>query len=241
MKKYIFILIISLFAIHTNAQNPRISYSINSDWEFHKGELSEEKTNEWQSISIPHTWNTKDAFDDKPGYYRGIGIYKKSIFFPEKDKNKSIAISFDGANQETAIFVNGVSIGSHKGGYTAFSFPITKEIKFGENNEILVKVTNAFDENIPTLKADFTFFGGIYRDVFIEKMNLVHFNNSKYGGKNVLISTPKISKETASIQFKGQVLNESSSTKKIEIYFQKTLLDIISFKSRKSSFGKWRI
>ena len=217
MKKYIFILIISLFAIHTNAQNPRISYSINSDWEFHKGELSEEKTNEWQSISIPHTWNTKDAFDDKPGYYRGIGIYKKSIFFPEKDKNKSIAISFDGANQETAIFVNGVSIGSHKGGYTAFSFPITKEIKFGENNEILVKVTNAFDENIPTLKADFTFFGGIYRDVFIEKMNLVHFNNSKYGGKNVLISTPKISKETASIQFKGQVLNESSSTKKIEI------------------------
>ena len=217
MKKFIFLLIIALFAIHTNAQNPRITYAINSDWEFHKGELSEEKTNEWQSVSIPHTWNDKDAFDDEPGYYRGIGIYKKTIFFSEKDKNKSIFLNFDGANQETEDFVNGGAVGDKKGGYKEFSYSMTKKIKFGEKNAILVKVTNAFDENIPTLAADFTFFGGIYRDVFIHKMNLVHFNNSKYGGKNVLISTPQVSKENASIQFKGQVLNESSSTQKIEI------------------------
>jgi beta-galactosidase len=213
--------IVLFISVALSAQNARTTYTINSDWKFHKGDLSQEailnNTNEWQSVSIPHTWNDKDAFDDIPDYYRGIGIYKKSIFFSKNDKNKTIVLHFEGANQETEVFVNGTWIGSHKGGYTAFSFPITAFLKFGENNKILVKVTNAFDENIPTLTADFTFFGGIYRDVYIEKMNRVHFSNSKYSGKYVLISTPNVTKETASIQFKGQILNETTATRKIEV------------------------
>ncbi len=204
-----------------SAQNARIVHTINSDWEFHKGDISMEaiskNTNQWESISIPHTWNAEDAFDDTPDYYRGVGLYKKNIFFSEKDKNKNIVLHFEGANQETEVFINGSSIGSHKGGYTAFSFPIAAFLKFGESNQILVKVTNAFDENIPTLTADFTFFGGIYRDIYIEKMNLVHFNNSKYSSEKILISTPIVTKENASILFKGLISNETDVPKKIEV------------------------
>lgn len=79
-------LVVFLFlAITLTAQNARTVYSINSNWKFHKGDVSQkassENTNQWQPVSIPHTWNTKDAFDDTLGYYRGIGVYKKSIFF----------------------------------------------------------------------------------------------------------------------------------------------------------------
>jgi beta-galactosidase len=203
------------------AQNGKTTYTINTGWDFHIGDLSQEaiseNTTQWESISIPHTWNAEDAFDDTPGYYRGIGVYKKAVFFSENDKNKNIVLHFEGANQETEVFVNGTSVGSHKGGYTAFSFPITEQLKFEKSNEILVKVTNAFDENIPTLTADFTFFGGIYRDVYIEKSNLIHFSNSKYSGEKVFISTPSVTNETASIQFKGHVSNLTDITKKIEV------------------------
>lgn len=208
-----------IFTGMSKAQNGRTTYTINSDWKFHKGDLSIGSPSDasWEAVSIPHTWNNKDAFDDTPGYYRGIGVYKKSVFFSEEDKTKAIVIHFEGANQETEVFVNGISVGSHKGGYTAFSFPITKALNFGKTNEIIVKVTNAFDENIPTLTADFTFFGGIYRDVYLKKMNQVHLSNDKYSSQEVLISTPKVSHERATIHFKGLVNNETSKTQQIEI------------------------
>lgn len=217
----IILFIVFIICAPLNAQEGRTRYTINSDWKFHKGEMSKgsapDENPVWETVVIPHTWNDIDAFDDSPGYYRGIGVYKKSIFFSEDDKNKAIVLHFEGANQETEVFVNGTSVGSHKGGYTAFSFPITSALKFGENNEILVKVTNAFDENIPTLTADFTFFGGIYRDVYLKKMNPIHLSNYKYSGQEVLISTPEVTDENATVHFKGQVSNETSKTQRIEI------------------------
>lgn len=242
MKKLtsISLLIVLFITVALPAQNARTTYTINSDWKFHKGDLSQEailnNTNEWQSISIPHTWNDKDAFDDTPDYYRGIGVYKKTIFFSDEDKNKTIILHFEGANQETDVFVNGTSVGTHKGGYTAFSFPIDKILKFGEQNDILVKVTNAFNENIPTLTADFTFFGGIYRDVYIEKTNPVHFSTSKYSSEHVLISTPNVSKEQANIQFKGQLTNATSNTQKVEVVQSILNADKETIKEIKSNY-----
>ncbi|PQJ82710.1 glycoside hydrolase family 2 TIM barrel-domain containing protein [Polaribacter glomeratus] len=221
MKKLNISLLVLFLGVALTAQNVRTIFTVNSGWEFHKGNLSQkaisDKETIWESVSIPHTWNNVDAFDDERGYYRGVGVYKKSIIFSKKDANKTILLHFEGANQETEVFVNGNIVGTHKGGYTAFSFPITENLKFGEVNEIVVKVTNAFDENIPTLTADFTFFGGIYRDIYIEKMNQVHFSTSKYAAKNVLISTPKVTKKNASIEFKGHISNKTTSIKKIEV------------------------
>ncbi|WP_083191677.1 sugar-binding domain-containing protein [Formosa haliotis] len=219
--KSLSLLAIGFVTVMLSAQNVRNTYTINSDWQFHKGDVStqvsSENNNDWESVSIPHTWNAEDAFDDTPDYYRDMGVYKKSIFFSEKDKNKSIQIYFEGANQETEVFVNGTSVGLHIGGYTAFSFAITEQINFGKANDIVVKVTNKFNEDIPTLTGDFTFFGGIYRDVYIQKMNPVHFEDGHYTAKNVLISTPKVTKENASILFKGQVTNETASKIEIEV------------------------
>lgn len=171
---------------------------------------------EWEPVSIPHTWNARDAFDDVQGYYRGTGTYKKTVWIPKQDRDKVLVLNFEGANQETHVYVNGELAGSHKGGYTEFKIPISDYLNYGENNELLIKVTNAFDENIPTLTADFTFFGGIYRDVYLEKMNKVHFGD-EYGATGVLITTPQVSEENASLTFKGKVKNETSNPKKIKI------------------------
>ena len=215
------ILLFSTLSLVSTAQNAKTVYTINSDWKFQKSETATNQFNNdatsWVNVTIPHTWNAKDAFDDTPGYFRGLGIYKKSLFFSENDKNKSIIIHFEGANQETEVFVNGKSVGTHKGGYTAFSFEIQHYLKFGTANDVVVKVSNAFNENIPTLSADFTFFGGIYRDIYLEKTNLIHFTNTKYGGEKVLISTPKVDADNALIIFKGSVSNATSVPKKIEV------------------------
>ena len=215
------LLLFVVATIMANAQDIKTIYTINSDWQFHKGELSGNEINKntelWDNVSIPHTWNANDAFDDTPDYYRGVGIYKKKLFFSENDRNKAITIHFEGANQETEVIINGNSVGKHKGGYTFFTFPISQNLKFGQLNEVIVKVTNAFDESIPTLTADFTFFGGIYRDVYIEKTNLIHFTNTKYSAEKVMISTPKVEANNASITFKGSVTNETAAIKKIEV------------------------
>src|SRR5690606_31551380 len=120
---------------------------------------------------IPHTWNAKDVIDDTPGYYRGDGWYKKTIYIPQEWKAKEIYIFFEGAGQTAEVFVNQKRVGKHIGGYTFFSFNITKYLNFnGANaaNEITVKVNNSHHPDKSPLSGDYTFFGGIYRDVYLQ-------------------------------------------------------------------------
>ena len=132
---------------------------INSGWQY-----SEDKTN-WETVNIPHTWNKEDAFDDIPGYRRGLGYYQKQIFVSSVEKDKIHYLKFNAVNQEATVFLNGKLVGNHKGGYTAFNFDVTPYLKFDEYNLIEVKVDNSHNLDIPPLDADFTFWGGIYRDV----------------------------------------------------------------------------
>jgi len=70
---------------------------INSGWQF-----SSDKT-QWETVNIPHNWNTHDAFDDEPGYYRGLGYYKKQLYFSNELKNKVHYLKFNAVNQECTI------------------------------------------------------------------------------------------------------------------------------------------
>lgn len=107
--------------------------------------------------------------DDQPGYYRGVGWCRKTVFVPAAWRGQSVYLHFEGANQETEVYVNGQLAGRHAGGYTAFRFSIGKLLKFNADkpagNEVLMKVDNRHNPAIPPLSADFTFYGGIYRDV----------------------------------------------------------------------------
>ncbi len=192
----------------------RVQYSINESWQFAKGEMN---GNSWEKVNFPHTWNTTDVMDDEPGYYRGVAWYKRSIAIPSEYSEKQITIYFEGANQELELFVNGISAGKHAGGYTRFSFDVTSLISVRKDNLFTIKVDNSFNKNIPPLTADFTFFGGIYRDVYLIVTAKQHISTNFYASPGVFISTPNVNVEKATVSIKTLINNAAPSVRKVRV------------------------
>ena len=199
-----------------------VKYSINEAWRFqlttnneaHKKDFNDKA---WQVVTIPHTWNDQDAMDETPGYFRGEGWYRKNTFIGNQAKDKVVYLYFEGANQVTDVYVNEHFVGQHKGGYTRFSFDITPYIQTDANNLIAIKVDNSHNELIPPLDADFTFFGGIYRDVYLQIENQVHLSLSDQSSEGVYITTPQVSKEKAEVMVKSLINNWDKDKRKITI------------------------
>lgn len=215
---FTFLLCVQMFL---DAQS-RIKYSLNESWEFTKGDFSDgepiaSNSKSWEKVDLPHSWNKFDVMDEEPGYYRGVAWYKRSIRIPEEYSGKQLTIFFEGANQEVELFVNGKSVGKHIGGYTRFSFDITDFMTTGTENDFLIKVDNSFNRDIPPLTADFTFFGGIYRDVYLIVTSKEHISTTYYGSSGVFISTPEVTEKKASITIKTLLNNLSSLDRKVRV------------------------
>ncbi|MCC3153226.1 glycoside hydrolase family 2 TIM barrel-domain containing protein [Hymenobacter sp. BT770] len=221
----LFLALTTQLALPVLAQQ-RVVQSINSNWQFRKADGQDyTKTPApaagWAKVSLPHTWNTADVLDDQPGYYRGVGWYRKTVFAPAAWKGQSVYLQFDGANQETEVYVNGQLAGKHAGGYTAFRFPVSKLLKFNANvaaaNEVLVKVDNSHNPSIPPLSADFTFYGGIYRDVHLLAASPVHFDLENYASPGTFVTTPAVSAEAAEVVVNGTVANDAAIARKVTV------------------------
>jgi beta-galactosidase len=219
MKKVIFLLFISYLSSVAIAQ--RIDMTINAGWRFQKGEIQltpdNVSTDGWEKINVPHTWNTLDAFDEEPGYYRGVGWYAKALQVPASWEGKRVIVKFEGVNQKTEVYLNGRMIGSHIGGYTAFSFDVSAGLKYGQQNALLVKVDNSADANIPPLNADYTFYGGIYRNVKVIVSEPVHFELTNLASDGVFVETPSVSDQTATAIVRGAVVNDTPDKKKVVV------------------------
>ncbi|MBB5620908.1 beta-galactosidase [Pedobacter cryoconitis] len=211
----------------TYAQNKPVKLiSLNDQWKFSKdqpGGQSPSLNLSWQTLSIPHSWNTTDIMDDEPGYYRGTGWYKRKLKLDAGVKSKEVFLAFNGVNQETEVYVNGKLAGSHIGGYTRFVVPVSRFLNY-KDDEVQVKVTNRFNEDIAPLTADFTFFGGIYRNVNLMITEPVHFSKNDHGScAGVYLTTPDVSKETASVKAKSLI--ENASAEEIKVQVNTTLAD----------------
>ncbi len=198
-----FMLLWGLFPFKIEAQ----TITINSGWQF---VLGEKTSTDWETINIPHTWNKDDAFDDVKGYHRGVGWYRKQIFFSKKAEDLIHYLHFNGVNQETDVYVNGNHVGNHKGGYTAFNFNVSKWIQYDAYNLIEVKVDNSHNPNIPPLDADFTFYGGIYRDVQLISKPKQHISLSDYASDGFYVDYYHISEEKAGVSVKVLIDNLGS-------------------------------
>ncbi|TXD81975.1 glycoside hydrolase family 2 [Subsaximicrobium wynnwilliamsii] len=191
--------------------------SINAGWQF----KLDKDASVWETINIPHTWNLKDAFDDEAGYYRGIGHYKKQVFFAESDAAKVHYLRFKGVNQDAKITVNGNLVGTHQGGYTAFTFNISAFLNFGAYNLIEVIVDNSHNEDIPPLDADFTFFGGIYRDVELLSKPKQHLALTDFSSEGFYVNYPSVSEEKAQLEVTARIDNfedaQSTSQLRLEV------------------------
>lgn len=224
MKYLLFFLSLFFLGIKSTFSQ-RVELSLNEGWQFTKDlySITDEASNKivrWENISLPHTWNAADVMDDKPGYYQGACWYKKNIYINNSFASKELSLFFEGVNQVAEIFVNGKPAAIHKGGYTGFSVSLKGLLHFEgikNSNEIVVKVDNSFNENIPPLSADFTFYGGIYRDVYLVATESVHFSITDHSSKAVYITTPEVNNENASVNSKTIIINSSLQSKSIKL------------------------
>ena len=198
------------------------SYTINDGWKFTKGSPFEAQLtgcddSSWETVNIPHTWNDKDADDETPGFYRGPVWYRKQLFIDKSQEGRRAVIYFEGANQEVRFYLNGQFVGEHKGGYTRFCFDITPHLRYGQENLFAIYVNNVYNPNIPPLSADFTFFGGIYRDVYLQFMNPVHIAANDYASSGVYIRTPEVNNSAASVEITTLLTNDMSQPTEIRV------------------------
>ncbi len=142
-------------------------------------------------VALPHTWNNLDGQDGGNDYWRGIGTYE--IDLPNPTAGKKQYIEIQGANHVATVYCNGRELGTHKGGFSTFRYDLTPAMK-ATDNVLTVIVTNAVSDIYPQT-ADFTFYGGLYRDVNFIEVNDAHFDLLKDGTAGVFV-TPHCSGKT---------------------------------------------
>lgn len=140
-----------------------------------------------QQVNLPHTWNARDEQDGGDDYFRGTCVYEKEIPKPEFQKGERVYLQFHGVNASAHVLLNGKKVCSHHNGYSTFRADVTKKLK--DNNLLRVEVDNSKNERVYPQVADFTFYGGIYREVEFLIVSENHFELDYYGGPGIKIST----------------------------------------------------
>ena len=152
------------------------------------------------AVDLPHTWNNIDGQDGGNDYWRGTCIYKTQFTAPTFDKNtQQVWLQFEGVNASAKVTLNGVEVARHDGGYSTFRADVTALL--ADSNELIVEADNSKNDRVYPQKADFTFYGGIYRDVSLLVVSRNHIALGYLGGPGVQI-TPTVNGANADIEVK---------------------------------------
>ncbi|MDE6970902.1 MAG: glycoside hydrolase family 2 protein [Eubacterium sp.] len=151
------------------------------DWQFtYQGQKK-------RLIDLPHTWNAVDGQDGNNDYFRGTCYYEKRIPKPEFTDGERVYLQFHGVNASAKVIWNKAAILTHENGYATFRKDVTDLLQ--EQNELLVEADNGKNEKVYPQAADFTFYGGIYREVEFLIVPKIHFDLDYYGGPGIQVST----------------------------------------------------
>ncbi len=188
---------------------------INGNWAFslEAKAVPASYPSEWKVIDLPYTWNGEDGQDGGNDYYRGKGYFAKELSAADFGTNDVHYLQFDGVNSSAEIYFNGKKIAEHHGGYSTFRVKV-EDIK--ENNLLVVVADNTANDRVYPQTADFTFYGGIYRDVKIVSVGKKHFDLDYYGAPGIKV-TPKIKGADAEIEVEAFVNDDDNCKIKYEI------------------------
>ncbi|WP_136608778.1 glycoside hydrolase family 2 protein [Paenibacillus dokdonensis] len=200
----------------------RKTWNLNQGWKFSKEDdegaiLAAYPNENCESVDLPHTWNAIDGANGFE-YFKGACWYRKEFTVPSREQGNTIFIEFHGSNSITDVYVNAIHIGHHRGGYSIFRFDITDVVKFGQTNVLAVKVDNTVYDDVYPQMADFTFFGGIYRDVNLVIANPVHFDLLDYGSQGIYIVQEDVTNEQAALSIKAKIKNDRDEEKKVRLW-----------------------
>ncbi len=215
MKKGLYVLLMMLGYSVLYAQNARVYQDFNADWQFAKQALPKEE-NQWQQISVPHTFNPDDMQKGK-GYYTGDGYYRKIFTVPDSFGDKRVFLRFEGVGSVAEIFMNGKYVTQHKGAFTAFAFEITDLIHPGKTDTLLVKANNTTRKDvIPVNMFLFPIYGGIYRPVEMIVTDKINFTVTDYASHGVYIKQ-KTSDNNARVTLLSKIENKNHDIQTITV------------------------
>ena len=180
--------------------------NINRKWAFTKQttEIPAAIDSKWDFVNLPHSWNALDGQDGGNDYFRGTAIYAKELDREELPEADRYYIEIRGANSSADLYVNGKKYAHHDGGYSTWRCDITEEI--GIKTMIVLAVDNAPSDSVYPQVADFTFYGGLYRDVNIIAVSESHFDLDYYGGPGIKV-TPVVDGKNANVEVETWITN----------------------------------
>ena len=188
---------------------------LNDDWRFVREDAGAEQALACgEPVTLPHTWNAIDGQDGGNDYYRGRCWYIRKLKHPVLDPGGRVWLEFKGVAMTAEVYVNGQKLAHHEGGYSTFRVDITDVLE--EENTIAVSADNSKNDHVYPQKADFTFYGGIYRDVHLITVPSVHFALDQDGSPG-LAATPKLDGDQAEVVLETWTTNANGQTVRFTI------------------------
>lgn len=166
----------------------RRKINFNADWQFAKPGKAP------TAVVLPHTWNATDGTDGGNDYFRGTCTYTKEFANPPHTANDEVWLEFEGVAMSAVVTLNGQELARHAGGYSTFRVNLTPAL--AAQNTLVVTVDNSANRTVYPQKADFTFYGGIYRDVHMLVVPHSHLALDNHGAPALRV-TPKVSDDFA--------------------------------------------
>ena len=196
----------------------RTIFNLNQNWVFTKaiGEIPTQMPENWESVNVPHCWNAIDGQDGGNDYYRGTCHYAKLLKKAELPAAERYYLEIQGANSSADVYVDGKHLCHHDGGYSTWRVDVTEAL--GEESLLVIAVDNSPNEIVYPQMADFTFYGGLYRDVNLICVGESHFDLSYYGAPGIKV-TPVIDGSNANVEVETFVTNlKEGQTVRYTIY-----------------------
>ncbi|NOU62686.1 beta-galactosidase [Paenibacillus sp. LMG 31461] len=184
---------------------------MNDEWIFTKNNsvtYSLDDIQGGEEVTLPHCWNHMDGQEGSQ-YYRGQCWYQKRLILSSEDKAKQLFLEIGAAGMLGSVYINGQSVGESRCGYSMFRVHLNPYLIPGENL-IAIMVDNSLHKDVFPLMADFTFYGGLYRDVKLLVMEDIHFDLQDQGRDGVYLNQKKLGSNTFELEVFGKVINESS-------------------------------
>ena len=181
-------------------------------WRFAKtAEIPAAFPESWQPVTLPHTWNAADGTDGGNDYWRGTACYCRRLTPPALAAGEQLWLEFEGAAMTAEVYLNGRKLARHAGGYSTFRVELTPALQEGDNL-LAVLVDNSENGTVYPQKADFTFYGGLYRPVRLITVPAAHFALSYHGGSGLKV-TPVVDLEarTAAVTVEAWITGEAAS------------------------------
>jgi beta-galactosidase len=184
---------------------------LESGWRFKQGDVSGAEQPgfadaDWQAISLPHNWGWQEAMNGE-NYYRGPGWYRRDLVVGPPQSGRRYFLRFEAASTVADVYLNGKSLGQHRGGFGAFCYEITSQLDANGTNLLAVRVNNAPQPDIAPISGDFSVYGGLYRPVHLLVTDQVCFTPTDHASPGVAWLQTRVTPGEADLDITAQVSN----------------------------------